>query len=83
MILDVVGVVNVVPSGSDVTPESGGSAGTVVLAGGCDTLALHILSLVAGVGALWGSPRGPWGSTTVLGACASPCAFPSSSCSKS
>ena len=30
---DVVGVVNVVPSGSDVMPEGGGSAGMVVLAG--------------------------------------------------
>ena len=55
VVLDVVGVVNMVSSGSDVTPEGGGSVGTVVLAGGCDTLALHIMSLVVGVGASWGA----------------------------
>ena len=54
---DVVGVVSVVLSGSDVMPEGGGSAGTVVLAGGCDTVALCIMSLVVGVGASWGALR--------------------------
>ena len=55
----VVGVVYVVPSGSVVTPEGGDSAGTVALAGGCDTLALRIASLVVGVGASWGASCGP------------------------
>ena len=76
---DMVGVVNVVPFGSDVTPEGGGSAGTVVLVGGCDTLMLYITSLVAGVGALWGASRVVWSSTTLLVMCSSLCASPSSS----
>ena len=41
----------------------------VILAGGCDMLALHITSLVAGVGALWGSLRGACGSMMVQVAC--------------
>ena len=57
----------------------GGLSGTVVLAGGCDMLALHITEFEVGVGASWGSSCGPWGSTTVLGVHASPCALPSSS----
>ena len=75
---DMVGVVNVVPSGSNVMPEGGGLVGTVVSAGGCDTLALHITSLVAGVGASWGALCGPWGSTTVQVVHASPYASLSS-----
>ena len=59
---DMVGVVNVVPFGSNVTPEGGGSAGTVVLAGGCDTLALCITEFEAGMLVIWGGSRGTWGS---------------------
>ena len=73
---DMVGVVNVVLFGSDVTPEGGGSAGTVVLAGGCDTLVLCIMSLVVGVGALWGASSVVRGPTTLRVVCASPCASP-------
>ena len=50
---DMVGVVNVVPSGSNVMPEGGGLVGMVVLAGG-NMLTLCIMSLVVGVGVLWG-----------------------------
>ena len=39
--------------------------GTVVSAGGCDTLALRITEFEAGVGAPWGGLCGPWGSTMV------------------
>ena len=53
----------------------GGLSGTV---GKCDLLALRVTSLVVGVGALWGSSRGPWGSTMVLGAFVSLCTLPSS-----
>ena len=73
---DVVGVVYVVPSGSNVMPEGGGLAGMVVLAGGCDMLVLHITSLVAGVGASWGASRVVWGLTMLLVVRASPCALP-------
>ena len=42
MVPDVVGIVNVMPSRSDLTQEGGGSVGMVILVGGCDMLALHI-----------------------------------------
>ena len=83
MILDVVGVVNVVPSGSDVTPESGGSVGTVVLVGGCNTLALCITEFEVGMLVIWGGLRGAWGSLLLQEVCMSPCVSPSLSYSGS
>ena len=76
---DVAGMVNMVPSGSNVMPEGGGSVGMVVLAGGCDMLTLYITSLVVGVGALWGVAHGPLGSMMLLVACLSPHVPPLSS----
>ena len=55
MVHEVVGMVNVVPSRSDLMQESGGSAGMVVLVGGCNTLVLCITSLVVGGRASWGA----------------------------
>ena len=71
MVLDVVGVVNMVLSGSVLTREGGSLVGTVVLMGGCDTLTLCITSLVVGVGALWGIAHRPLGSMILLVACSS------------
>ena len=75
---DVVGVVNIVPSGFNLMQEGGGSVGMVVLVGGCDTLVLHIMLLVVGVGAFWGVAHGPLGSMILLVACSSLHASPSS-----
>ena len=69
---DIVGMVNVVPSRSDLMQEGGSSVGMVILVRGCDTLALHITSLVAGVGVLWGGSRGACGSMMVQVVHASP-----------
>ena len=69
---DVVGVVNVVPFGSNVTPEGGGSAGTVVLAGGCNTLVLPITEFEAGMLVILGGSRGTWGSLLLQEVCTSP-----------
>ena len=73
---DVVGVFDIVPSGFDLMREGGGSAGTVC---GCNLLALHVMSLVAGVVVLWGASRVARGSTTLRVVRASPRASPSSS----
>ena len=77
VVLDVVGVVNMVLSGSVSMREGGGSVGMVVLTGGCDTLVLHIILLVVGVGASWGALRVVWGSMMLLVVRVSPCALPS------
>ena len=79
VVSDVVGVLNVVPSGFDLMWEGGGSVGMVVLVGGCDTLVLRITLLVAGVGTSWGASNVAWGSTVLLVACASLHASPLSS----
>ena len=71
---DVVGVVNMVPSGSDVTPEGGGSAGMVVLAGGMQYTgaAYHRVRGRCG-GIVGGFECGPRFDDTVGGACKSMC----------
>ena len=76
---DVVGVVYVVPSGSDVMPEGGGSAGTMVLAGGRDTLVLRVMEFEVGMLVIWGGSRGTWGSLSLQEVCTSPCVLPSPS----
>ena len=68
---------NVVPSGSDVTPEGGSYAGTVVLAGGCDMLVLCITEFEAGMLVIWGGLRGTWGSLPLQEVCTSPHVSPS------
>ena len=71
---DVVGVVNVVPSGFNLTWEGGGSAGTAC---GCDWLTLGIASLVAGGRVSWRASRAVGCSTMLRVVYASPCASPS------
>ena len=73
---DMVWVVNVVPSGFDLTWAGGGSTG---MACGRDWLALGIVSLVVGGRASWGASNVAWGWMTLLVACASPHASPLSS----
>ena len=73
---DVVGVVNVVPSGFDLTCEGGGSAGTAC---GRDWLMPGIALLVVGGRASWGASRVARGLTTLRVVRASLRASPSSS----
>ena len=71
---DVVGVVNVVPSGFDLTCEGGGLVGTAC---GRDWLTPGIASLVAGGRASWGASRVARGSTMLRVVRVSPRASPS------